>query len=163
MNYLALVLEKKDNLIKKIPSLSKSQQDEIIELFNKKPQFEKRIDWNRLDSLSYDDFRPLLAGGEVRIKSKLAKAEKIIEENFQKEMFKPDPNGNIDCADAYLTSLEGAPQKVGRDFYCYDNKLTSLKGAPQKVGGDFVCGDNTKKFTEEEVRAVCDVRGKIEI
>ena len=39
-----------------------------------------------------------------------------------------------------LTSLEGSPQEVGRDFYCHKcTSLTSLKGAPQEVGGDFYC------------------------
>jgi hypothetical protein len=36
--------------------------------------------------------------------------------------------------------LEGAPQKVGGDFWCKRNELTSLAGAPQEVGGDFDCG-----------------------
>ena len=49
----------------------------------------------------------------------------------------------FDCAGCTsLTSLEGAPQKVGRDFYCSNcTSLTSLEGAPQKVGGDFRCSD----------------------
>ena len=41
-----------------------------------------------------------------------------------------------------LTSLEGAPQEVGKDFYCFNNKLTSLEGAPREVGGDFDCSSN---------------------
>ena len=41
-----------------------------------------------------------------------------------------------------LTSLEGAPKKVGGDFWCYNNKLTSLVGAPQKVEGCFHCYNN---------------------
>ena len=46
------------------------------------------------------------------------------------------------CDNNKLTSLVGAPQEVGEDFYCYNNKLTSLEGAPQEVEGDFDCGDN---------------------
>ena len=39
-----------------------------------------------------------------------------------------------------LTSLEGAPKEVGVDFNCFDcNNLISLKGAPKKVGEDFNC------------------------
>ena len=272
MNYLAIILEKKDHLIKKIPSLSKKQQDEIIELFNKKPQFERRINWNKLDSLSYDDFRPLLAGGEVKIKSgqakkgvdflesdslhlthkayiplthqgsiylasnavggsegkwcismkkdnrwwndytvyanelfifyvtpktkyaielnenhsfmqywdrfgqeeltnktqflsetgtridelisknksELKKAKDIIIDNLPKEVLKPDSDGNINCANANLTSLEGAPKTVAGSFYCYGNELTSLKGAPQKVGGNFSCARNKPPLTSLE-------------
>jgi hypothetical protein len=47
------------------------------------------------------------------------------------------------------------------NFDCYDNELTSLKGAPRSVGGNFYCNDNKKQFTEEEVRAVCKVGGKV--
>ncbi len=50
--------------------------------------------------------------------------------------------GYFYCNNNQLTSLEGAPQKVGGDFYCDDNQLTSLEGAPQKVGLYFSCQDN---------------------
>ena len=61
-----------------------------------------------------------------------------------------------------LTSLPNdIPKYVGGYFYCNDNKLTSLQGAPKYVGGSFWCQNNTKKFTEEEVRAVCNVKGRI--
>ena len=46
------------------------------------------------------------------------------------------------CFDNQLTSLKGAPEKVGGDFYCNRNQLTSLKGAPKEVGGDFWCHYN---------------------
>ena len=48
----------------------------------------------------------------------------------------------FDCRDNQLTSLEGAPRRVGVNFYCQGNQLTSLEGAPQRVGGDFDCEDN---------------------
>ena len=51
-------------------------------------------------------------------------------------------NGDFDCNDVKLTSLEGAPQKVGGDFSCSYNKLISLKGTPKEVGGDFYCHNN---------------------
>jgi hypothetical protein len=50
--------------------------------------------------------------------------------------------GYFDCSRNQLTSLDGAPQSVGRDFFCADNKLTSLDGAPQLVGKGFHCSDN---------------------
>ena len=46
------------------------------------------------------------------------------------------------CDDNSLTSLMGAPQEVGEGFYCHNNALTSLEGAPQEVGGRFYCHDN---------------------
>ena len=65
------------------------------------------------------------------------------------------------CNNNLLTSLEGAPISVGRDFYCSYNKLISLEGAPKYVGGDFMCHHNPVKFTEDQVRAVSEVKGKI--
>ena len=48
----------------------------------------------------------------------------------------------FDCSRNSITSLDGAPQKVGGYFGCYSNKLTSLEGAPQRVDGDFMCHSN---------------------
>ena len=63
-----------------------------------------------------------------------------------------------------LKSLEGAPKEVGRSFNC--SKCTSLKDltrAPKKVGMFFNCSNCGKQFTEEDVRAVCDVKGRITV
>ena len=51
-------------------------------------------------------------------------------------------DGTFDCDKNRLTSLEGAPLKVGGDFYCSYNRLTSLEGAPQEVVLSFVCQNN---------------------
>ncbi len=91
--------------------------------------------------------------------------------------------GNFQCSRNKLTTLENSPKSVGKDFYCYANnlisltgasefvgnnfdcssnyKLTSLEGAPKFVGGNFYCLRNS--FTEEQIRAVCDVKGKVYI
>ena len=50
--------------------------------------------------------------------------------------------GNFDCYNLGLTSLEGAPQRVGGYFKCSNNQLTSLEGAPRVVGGTFDCCHN---------------------
>ena len=50
--------------------------------------------------------------------------------------------GYFDCYNNNLTTLEGAPKKVGSDFRCSSNNLTSLEGAPQEVGGSFYCSYN---------------------
>ena len=50
--------------------------------------------------------------------------------------------GNFFCNNNNLTTLKGAPKKVGGDFECSYNKLTSLKGAPNEVGGSFDCSFN---------------------
>ena len=72
--------------------------------------------------------------------------------------------GNFTCSFTPITSLEGAPEEVGKDFDCSDcvklktleaspeyvggtfscdgcRNLISLEGAPKKVGGDFDCVD----------------------
>ena len=71
--------------------------------------------------------------------------------------------GDFMCGYNKLTSLKGAPKSVGGSFYCYGNNLESLEGAPKSVDGDFYCNNNPVKFTEEQVRALCDVRGKITV
>lgn len=48
-------------------------------------------------------------------------------------------NGDFDCSNLELISLEGAPTEVEGSFYCYNNLITSLKGAPQIVRGSFLC------------------------
>jgi len=69
--------------------------------------------------------------------------------------------GFFDCTDMNLISLEGCPEEIEGSFWCSYNKLTSLEGCPKKVGEDFYIRVNPRKFTEEEVRAVCDVKGKV--
>jgi len=49
---------------------------------------------------------------------------------------------DFDCSGNGLTTIEGAPKKVGGYFSCSYNKLTSLEGAPKKVGGHFYCHNN---------------------
>jgi hypothetical protein len=48
-------------------------------------------------------------------------------------------SGSFYCSNTGITSLEGAPQRVGGDVYCHNTKITSLVGAPHSVGGDFYC------------------------
>ncbi len=49
---------------------------------------------------------------------------------------------DFNCKNNQLTTLEGAPQKVGESFYCHNNQLTTLEGAPQEVGWIFECKNN---------------------
>jgi hypothetical protein len=69
--------------------------------------------------------------------------------------------GNFWCGHNNLTSLEFAPTSVGRHFDCSYNDLTSLEFAPKTVGGFFDCRYNPVKFTEKQVRAVCNVKGDV--
>ena len=70
-------------------------------------------------------------------------------------------NGWFNCSLNSLTSLENCPKIVTGNFYCSWNKLTTLKGAPQKVDRNFICHSNVVKFTEEQVRALCNVKGDV--
>ena len=70
-------------------------------------------------------------------------------------------NGWFNCSLNSLTTLENCPKIVIGNFYCSWNKLTSLEGAPQKVDRNFICHSNDVKFTEEQVRDVCDVKGNV--
>jgi hypothetical protein len=45
--------------------------------------------------------------------------------------------GNFYAQNNHLTTLEGAPKKVGGDFDAHHNNLTTLEGAPQEVGRAF--------------------------
>jgi Leucine-rich repeat (LRR) protein len=75
----------------------------------------------------------------------------------------PQKVNDFDCSHNTLTSLEGVPERINGEFDCSANKLTSLKYFPKLITGDVFIYDNSKQFTEEEIRAVSDVKGKIRV
>ena len=77
----------------------------------------------------------------------------VLEEVWNAEVYPNTACGRLDYPST----------NVGGNFFCQCNNLTSLQGAPKHVGGHFYCYDNEKKFTEEEVRAVCDVKGNVHV
>ena len=52
--------EKKDHLIMRNPNLTDGEKQEIIELLGKHPSYENKIDWNKSNSLTYEDFLSVL-------------------------------------------------------------------------------------------------------
>ena len=52
--------EKKDHLIMRNPNLTDGEKQEIIELLGKHPSYENRVDWNKSNSLTYEDFLKVL-------------------------------------------------------------------------------------------------------
>ena len=52
--------EKKDHLIRRNPNLTDGEKQEIIELLGKHPSYENKIDWNKRNSLTYEDFLKVL-------------------------------------------------------------------------------------------------------
>jgi hypothetical protein len=71
--------------------------------------------------------------------------------------------GHLLCTNNNLTTLEGCPQTIGGSIEIVYNKLASLKGCPQTVGENFYCYGNPTMFTEEQIRAVCDVKGEVHV
>ena len=60
-----------------------------------------------------------------------------------------------------LISLKNCPHTT-YSFSCGDcPQLDSLKGCPKYVGGDFWCNNCKGKFTIEEVRSLCNVKGSV--
>ena len=51
-------------------------------------------------------------------------------------------NGNFNCNDDNLKSLEGSPEIIKGDFLCEYNQLTSLKGSPKECK-NFYCSYNS--------------------
>ena len=49
---------------------------------------------------------------------------------------------SIDCSSCGLTSLKGSPKLMKGYFKCSYNKLTTLEGAPAYIGKDFDCSSN---------------------
>ena len=52
--------EKKDHLIRRNPNLTDEEKQEIIELLTKHPSYENKIDWNKNNLLTYEDFIKVL-------------------------------------------------------------------------------------------------------
>ena len=52
--------EKKDHLIRRNPNLTDGEKQEIIKLLGKHPSYENKIDWNKSNSLTYEDFIKVL-------------------------------------------------------------------------------------------------------
>ena len=71
--------------------------------------------------------------------------------------------GHFCCNDCKsLISLEGAPKEVGESFNCsYCKELKTLKYAPQKVGDDFICYYCGAQFTKDDVKKYTNVVKKI--
>jgi len=60
-----------------------------------------------------------------------------------------------------LQDMIGFPEIVKGSLGVSENKLRDLKGCPKIVEGDFHIIGNPVKFSEEEIRKVCQVGGTI--
>ena len=59
-------------------------------------------------------------------------------------------NGDVDLSGLGLVILPVKFKEVKGNFDCTNNKLTSLEGAPEKVGGNFYCSYNPVSVDELE-------------
>lgn len=70
-------------------------------------------------------------------------------------------SGDCDFMGTSLTTLEGAPEKVGGFFRIQSTKCTSLKGAPEYVGKDFYCTGvpiTSLEYSPSHIGGFIDVR-----
>ena len=67
------LLEKKDHIIRKMPNLTSEQKEELINFFNRHPNYENRVDWNKWKTLTYEDFKDIL---EIESKTQRKKSVK---------------------------------------------------------------------------------------
>ena len=108
--------------------LSKMKEEPSVDEETRRFIKENNLVWNP-KTLSYD------CEGDVDV------SEDIVTDGKLKIRF-----GNVgryfDCGSNKLTTLEGAPRKVGVDFDCSYNELTTLESAPNEVGGNFYCSNN---------------------
>lgn len=69
--------EKKEHLIKKMPNLSNEQKLQLITFFNTHPEAESKVNWNNLKTLTFDDFKSLLATVSKTAQKKAVKVSGI--------------------------------------------------------------------------------------
>jgi hypothetical protein len=70
-------------------------------------------------------------------------------------------DGDFGCSWQNLTTLEGSPKIVNGNFSCHKNILITLKGCPKYVGNDFRCYYNIFRFTIEDIKKLCNIKGRI--
>lgn len=84
---------------------------------------------------------------------------------FSKTPYIVDVEGNIDLNNTnieYLTNELFEFGKVDGIFSCtYCSSLTSLEGAPKKVGGNFNCRRYSGKYTEDDVKKYTELEGYV--
>ena len=89
----------------------------------------------------------------------------IIEKPNKDGKFEVLSKGNIEVKNKLITSLTNGLfiwTNIKGDFICnHCNSLISLEGAPEKVDRNFCCSFCGSKFTQEDVKKVSNVKGII--
>lgn len=125
--------------------------------------------YNELDQkLDNDEFKEVLLRynipGEELFKNEMDWRKWLKNHNHRiREDGRVDIEGDVNLAGFGLTRLPFRFGNVSGYFDCSYNKLTSLRGNPKTVGREFACNGNSVKFSENQVRAVCDVGGNVKV
>ena len=70
--------------------------------------------------------------------------------------------GSFECSYCDFESMNGFPQKVDKDFTCFHcSNICSIEGLPNVIGRDCIVRFCGKPFTENEIRAKCDVKRNV--
>ena len=76
-------------------------------------------------------------------------------------------DGTVSVKNEHITSLTNGSfiwTNIKGNFNCSEcDLLTSLEGAPEKVGWNFNCIHCKAEFTEEDVKKVSNVKGMIDV
>ena len=140
-----------DKYVENVLDLVEKERLEGGEQFVKDLQYQKKIIKFKAEGGSLEEVVEMLShsnydiqDGKYIIKSSINIPDGLVSNGkFVFDISEVTVKGDFNCDNNNLTSLEGAPQNVGGDFYCSrNNNLTSLKGAPQTVEGNFNCSSN---------------------
>ena len=108
------LLESKDHLIDRLPTLSSEQKEELKAFFRKHPNYENKVDWNNRN-LEYSDFKDLLAlEGKSKSQAKKNGLEGLIE-GTDYDLVKTFPKAGYTLYQIYthLASKTIASSRVG--------------------------------------------------
>jgi hypothetical protein len=69
--------------------------------------------------------------------------------------------GNFFCNYRGLITFKGMPHTIKGIFGCAGNKIKTLKYMPKKIEKSLFIDGNLIKFTENEIRSLCNVKGNV--
>ena len=144
------MLEKKDHLIKKLSGLTDEQKNTAIEFFNKHPNYESEIDWNRKD-LDWEDFEAVINKDRIsksQLKNFVKEGTYYLRLYTSKDLVIYQPLTWI--GSRYLASKDVAPVIEGKWCISYqkDRKFWDNYSFGKKKVFLILCTD-TKKFALE--------------
>ena len=121
--------EKKDHLIRRNPNLTDEQKQEIIELLRRHPSYENKIDWNKSNSLTYNDFLSVLRPLYIN---------------------DLDPRGLIEGQDYDILYESDKDKEVLYSIYTYDaSKILASNSVEPKIWTEIPSWCGEEEFNDE--------------